>query len=371
MKNEKLIDILRLINTEGIGPVTFYKLLGKEGSVRQALSAVEKNKKVPSIDWAEDEIERAKRKQAEIVSFDDERYPQMLKHTSDAPPILYMIGNIELANYPANVSIVGARNASIAGRKMASRLAYDLTERDVLVTSGMARGIDSASHKGAMYAKNQKGATIAVLGTGVDAIYPTENSDIYEKICAQGLVVSEFAMGTPAQSSNFPRRNRIISALSSATVIVEAGLHSGSLITAKCALDQGKDIFAVPGSPLEPRSAGPNHLIKEGAVLTENVDDILDVLHFSAQNHLKNYQNQLNTLDKAENNVNISEQKKIKSTPPAKSSLLELISYEGVDVDELLRNCGLTQAEFFEQILDLEFTGRIERQVGNRVARIK
>ena len=178
-------------------------------------------------------------------------------------------------------------------------------------------------------------------------------------------------MGTPAQSSNFPRRNRIISALSSATVIVEAGLHSGSLITAKCALDQGKDIFAVPGSPLEPRSAGPNHLIKEGAVLTENVDDILDVLHFSAQNHLKNYQNQPNTLDKAENNVNISEQKKIKSTPPVKSSLLELISYEGVDVDELLRNCGLTQAEFFEQILDLEFTGRIERQVGNRVARIK
>lgn len=371
MKNEKLIHALRLINTEGIGPVHFFKLLEKEGSLQQAILAVEDSKKVPDTNWAQDEIERAADKNAQIVLFDDPLYPQSLKNVYDAPPVLYMLGDVSLANYPVSVSIVGARNATIAGRKMASRLAYDLTEHDVLIISGMARGIDSAAHKGALYANNQSGPTIAVLGTGVDVVYPTENHDLYRKIRENGLIISEFPMNTSAQSSNFPRRNRIISALSSATVIVEAGLHSGSLITAKLALEQGKDIFAVPGSPLDPRSAGPNHLIKEGAILTESADDILEVIRFSPNELLKNYQNQIKPLDKVKNNVNIPEQKKVLSTPTAKSPLLDLISYEGVDIDELLRTCGLPQAEFFEQILDLEYTGKIERQVGNRVARIK
>ncbi len=258
---------------------------------------------------------------------------------------------------------------------MASHIAYDLTENDILVISGMARGIDCAAHKGALYAKNKQGPTIAVLGTGVDEIYPPENNDVYHQIVEQGLLVSEFPLGTAAQISNFPRRNRIIAALSAGTLVVEAGIHSGSLITAQQALEQGKEIFAVPGSPIESRSAGPNHLIKQGAILTENADDILNILSITQNKQIKNYQLELKGLDKPENKANISRQKIIEpaivETPTEKVPLLELISYEGVDIDELLRNSGLEQADFFMQILDLEFAGKVERHAGNKVARIK
>lgn len=271
------------------------------------------------------------------------------------------------------MAIVGARNASINGRKIASRIAYDLTENDVLIISGMARGIDSAAHKGAMYAKNKLGPTIAVLGTGIDVVYPAENKDIYKMIAEQGLIISELPFGTAAQISTFPRRNRIISALSAGTLVVEASLHSGSLITAKCALEQGKDIFAVPGSPLENRSQGPNHLIKEGAVLTENAEDILNILSINQNRQIKSAQLSLKPLDKVENRVNISDIKISEPLPNKENNLplIELITFEGVDIDELLRSSGLMQADFFSQLLDLEFSGKIERQVGNRVARLK
>jgi DNA processing protein len=239
----------------------------------------------------------------------------------------------------------------------------------------MARGIDCAAHKGALYAKNRQGPTIAVLGTGVDEIYPPENKDVYYQITEQGLLISEFPFGTTAQISNFPRRNRIIAALSVGTLVVEAGVNSGSLITAQQALEQGKEVFAVPGSPIESRSSGPNHLIKQGAILTENADDILNVLSITQNRQIKNYQLELIGLDKPKNKANISEHKIEKQMkvemPTEKTQLLELISYEGVDIDELLRNSGYEQADFFMQILELEFAGKIERQVGNKVARIK
>ena len=158
-----------------------------------------------------------------------------------------------------------------------------------------------------MYAKNKLGPTIAVLGTGIDVVYPAENKDIYKMIAEQGLIISELPFGTAAQISTFPRRNRIISALSAGTLVVEASLHSGSLITAKCALEQGKDIFAVPGSPLENRSQGPNHLIKEGAILTENAEDILNILSINQNQQIKSSQLSLKPLDKVENRVNISD----------------------------------------------------------------
>lgn len=371
-----LIKILQIINTDGIGPVTFYKLLQKsDNNLDQALTLLANKKAVFSQTEAEDMVAKAQKAGAEVISYQDKTYPETLRQLNDAPPVLYALGNINLLKHPASVAIVGARNASIGGRKMASHIAYDLTENDVLVISGMARGIDSAAHKGALYAKSKQGPTIAVLGTGVDEIYPPENKDIYHQIVEQGLLVSEFPLGTAAQISNFPRRNRIIAALSAGTLVVEAGIHSGSLITAQQALEQGKEIFAVPGSPIESRSAGPNHLIKQGAILTENADDILNVLSITQNKQIKNYQLELKGLDKPENKANISRQKIIEpaiaETPTEKVPLLELISYEGVDIDELLRNSGLEQADFFMQILDLEFAGKIERHAGNKVARIK
>lgn len=371
-----LIKILQIINTDGIGPVTFYKLLQKsDHNLDQALALLAAKKAVFSQSEAEDMVAKAQKTGVQIISYQDKTYPEALRQLNDAPPVLYALGNINLLKHPASVAIVGARNASIGGRKMASHIAYDLTENDVLVISGMARGIDCAAHKGALYAKNKQGPTIAVLGTGVDEIYPPENKDVYHQIVEQGLLVSEFPLGTAAQISNFPRRNRIIAALSAGTLVVEAGVHSGSLITAQQALEQGKEIFAVPGSPIESRSAGPNHLIKQGAILTENADDILNVLSITQNKQIKNYQLELKGLDKPENKANISRQKIIEpaivETPTEKVPLLELISYEGVDIDELLRNSGLEQADFFMQILDLEFAGKIERHAGNKVARIK
>ncbi|MBR1825898.1 MAG: DNA-processing protein DprA [Alphaproteobacteria bacterium] len=374
-KNDELLDILQLINTDGVGPITFYNCIKKAGNIKNALNLMAQKRALYPREMAGIELEKATKIGAEIISYQDKRYPQNLLELNDAPPVLYASGRIDLLNYPVSVSIVGARNASIGGRKMASRIAYDLTEADVLVVSGMARGIDAAAHKGALYAKEQKGATIAVLGTGIDIPYPTENTELYHNICENGLLISEFPLGTAAQVSNFPRRNRIIAALTEATLVVEASVNSGSLITAKLALEQGKEIFAVPGSPMEPRSAGPNRLIKEGALLTENSDDILNVLSMRQNRAIKEQKTLQLPLDKPKNQVNISAHKETaistSETPAENVRLIDLISYEGVDIDELLRTCGLPQSEFFAQILDLEFSGKIERHAGNKVAKIK
>ncbi len=375
MASSELIDILQLINTDGVGPVTFYNYLKKAGNIGGALElAVQKRALFPR-EMAEIEVEKAEKIGAQIITYNDKRYPQKLLELNDAPPILYVIGRTDLLNYPVSVAIVGARNASIGGRKIASRIAYNLTENDVLVVSGMARGIDGAAHKGSLYAKNQTGATVAVMGTGVDVPYPVENTELYFNIRDNGLPISELPLGTQAQISNFPRRNRIIAGLTEATLVVEAGIHSGSLITAKLALEQGKEIFAVPGSPMESRSAGPNQLIKEGALLTENADDILNVLSMRQNQLIKEQKTLRIPLDKPKNQVNISAHKEVSipmsETADTNVKLLDLVSYEGVDIDELLRTCGLSQADFFAQILDLEFAGKIERHAGNKIAKIK
>ncbi|MBR1601339.1 MAG: DNA-processing protein DprA [Alphaproteobacteria bacterium] len=372
MTDSILLDILQLIRTDGIGPVTFYEYVRRAGNVKKALELAGRKKSVYPRELAETELATAQEKNVKIIAYCDEIYPKRLLELNDAPPIIYALGNIDLLKYTQAIAIVGARNASIAGRKMASHLAYDLTLNQVMVISGMARGIDSASHKGALFANEQKGVTIAVVGTGVDEVYPKENEELYRQICKQGLIISEFAMGTKAQISNFPRRNRIISALSDGVVVVEAGLHSGSLITARLALEQGKEVFAVPGSPTENRAAGSNQLIKEGAVLTESSADILNVLSMQSARHIKKLKIAELPLDKPQNNVNISNRNSTNITPEMEEcNLLNFISYEGVDIDELLRVCGLSQAEFFVQLTELEFLGKIERQVGNKVAKIK
>lgn len=216
----EILARLRLINTDGIGPVTFYKLLKTCRSAENALRSLPPKFHPAPLAAAEREISLARAKGIKILAFDNPEYPQKLRELEDAPPFLYVKGRTDILNRSPAVSVVGARNASINGRKLASRIAYDLTGAGVLIVSGMARGIDAASHKGAMYALEQNGPTVAVLGTGADIVYPAENFSLYEQIAAQGAVISEFPLGTEAQSGNFPRRNRIVSALADAVLVV-------------------------------------------------------------------------------------------------------------------------------------------------------
>ena len=367
MTEDKLIDWIQLINTDGIGPVRFYKLLEQYGTAAECLKALALKQALFSRKSAEYELEKAARLQVKIIAKGDENYPENFNQLNDAPPVIYVKGRTDILNYPAMVSIVGARNASVNGRKIASKIAYDLTESEIIVVSGMARGIDAAAHKGALFAKKEHGTTIAVLGTGVDVAYPKENQGLYEQICAQGAVVSEFALGTQPQAANFPRRNRLVSALSAGTLVVEASLNSGSLITARMALEQGKDIFAVPGSPLEGRSAGCNQLIRDGAYLTESAEDILNTLAFTQNRQIKAFAEVdlfANPLDKEQKSDNIPLQTE-KADAVSDLPLTDLIPATGIEIDELIRLAGQDTARTMMQITELELEGIVERSGGS------
>ena len=366
LDSTEIINRIRLLGTDNIGAISFYKLLGRYHSASQALKHLPPQYVPPSFGQAEQSFLQAQKQGVTLLLFDSPAYPENLKQLRDAPPLLYVLGNPDLLNASPAVSVVGSRNASVNGRKLASRIAFELSEQNVMVISGMARGIDSSAHKGAMYANNQQGRTIAVLGTGVDVPYPKENTALYQQIITQGAVISEFALGTTPQAQNFPRRNRLVSALSDGTLVIEAGLSSGSLITARLALEQGRDVFAVPDS----RSSGTNKLIKDGAFLVESADDILSHLSFRANRQIPAPcpapEAELFDipLDKAPNNVDIS-------TEQTAQSLLECLNYDGVYVDELIRLTGLDSAELAAQLLDLELDNRIERLPGNKIALLK
>lgn len=368
MKQQELIDWIQLINSDGIGPVSFYKLLNKHGSAAEALKYLSAKQALFSREDAEYVLKKAEQNKIAIIARTDELYPQNIAELNDAPPILFVKGRTDILNYPVMISIVGSRNATVNGRKIASKIAYDLTENDVIVVSGMARGIDAAAHKGALYAKEQQGVTIAVLGTGVDVPYPSENKGLYEQICEQGTIISEFVLGTTPQTANFPRRNRLVSALGMGTLVVEASLNSGSLITARTALEQGKDIFAVPGSPLDGRSAGANKLIREGALLTESADDILQTLRFTQNQQIKTYSlrnAKANPLDKPQKNDNICAQTNTAVVTSDTASLTALIPPEGIGIDELIRTGSGNAEQTMMMITELELEGVIERVNGS------
>lgn len=369
-QNQELVDWIQLINCENVGPITFYKLLAMFKDAHTALRELPKfpKYKIFPRSQAERELELAQSQNIHIINRLSPYYPENLKQIEDAPPVLYVAGNLEALQHPVSLSIVGARNASINGRKIASKIAFDLTNADVMIISGMARGIDSAAHKGAMYAKEQCGPTIAVLGTGVDVIYPLENQKLYEQIRKCGAIISEFPLGITAQANNFPRRNRIVSALSMGTLVVEATLHSGSLITARLALEQGKDIFAIPGSPQDARAFGPNKLIKDGASLVENSNDILEQLQLNNKKQITQYVDILEKNADIPKLLDLCEPKIEKATF---GSILDYLSREGVYVDEIIRASGWSASEVSFALLELELNGKLERQVGNKVALIK
>ncbi|WP_295193002.1 DNA-processing protein DprA [uncultured Brevundimonas sp.] len=266
---------LRLARTDRIGPVAFTQLIGRYGSALGALDAlpdlVRKSGAAsvpPPVEAVEREIAAGDAIGARLLVLGDPDYPEMLAALDPPPPILWTRGRVDLLNQPS-VAIVGARIASAGGQRIARGLAQQLGQAGHVVVSGMARGIDAAAHEGALAT-----GTVAVLGGGVNDIYPSEHADLYARLTEQGCVVSESPVGARAQARDFPRRNRIISGLSRGVVVVEAEVRSGSLITARLAAEQGRDVFAVPGSPLDPRARGPNELLRQGAILCEGIEDI-------------------------------------------------------------------------------------------------
>jgi DNA processing protein len=276
LKETERFARLRLARAERVGPVSFRQLLQRFGAAEAALDALPDlvrkggghGYSLPDPGLIERELEAGERAGARLLVFGDTDYPPVLAAVDPPPPLLWTRGDVALLS-KESVGVVGARIASAGGQRIARGLAQQLGQAGFVVVSGLARGIDAAAHAGSL-----ETGTVAVLGGGVDDIYPSENAGLYREIVERGCVVSESPMGARAQARDFPRRNRIISGLSRGVIVVEAELRSGSLITARLANEQGRDVFAVPGSPLDPRSKGPNELLRQGAILCEGIDDV-------------------------------------------------------------------------------------------------
>ena len=291
LSQSERLDWLRLIRSENVGPATFWQLLARfDGSATAAIDAVprlaargglKRSIRVASRADAEKEWARGERLSARLVACGEDDYSVPLAATDPPPPLLWMRGHGVLLTRTA-IAIVGARNSSALGNRFAASLARELGAQGCIVVSGLARGIDTAAHRGSL-----ESGTIAVMAGGVDTVYPPENEELMDAIAEQGLVVSEQPLGTIAQARDFPRRNRIISGLSAGVVVVEASERSGSLITARLALEQGREVFAVPGSPFDPRCRGTNRLIRDGATLIENAQHVIDALAHLAPPRMK------------------------------------------------------------------------------------
>jgi DNA processing protein len=364
---EERRDWLRLSRTETIGPVTFYALLRRFGSAKAALDAVPRlgrgDVAVCSRGDADREMAALARLGARLLCWGEPGYPEPLANIEDAPPVLTLLGRDELLTAPI-VAIVGARNASANGRRLAHELAAGLGEAGIVVISGMARGIDAAAHGGALAT-----GSIAVVAGGVDVIYPAENRGLYDALARDGVVVAELPLGVEPQARHFPRRNRIISGMSLGIVVVEAAAKSGSLITARFALEQGRDVFAVPGSPLDPRSRGANDLLRNGATLTENAADIITQLGPLLQGGKLPPRAAPRQRDLPLAAPYPSPAPAIIDGEAGLELILEKLSPTPVAVDELVRQCQLSAAAVATLLLELELAGRIERHPGNLVSR--
>ena len=349
---------LRLARTESVGPVAFRHLIGRYGSAQRALSALPDlarragrtaPPRIPSVGEAEAELAVGAALGAELMCSSDPGFPAALKAIDPPPPVLWALGDRALLNRRA-VAIVGARVASAAGCRFARGLASELGRSGLAVASGLARGVDAAAHEGAL-----QSGTVAVLGGGVDDIYPPENAALYARVAERGCIISESAPRRRAQAKDFPRRNRLISGLSLAVVVVEAELKSGSLITARLAAEQGREVLAVPGSPLDPRARGCNDLIRQGAAVCEGAEDVLRAIESIS-------------------GFRAPPAPPYASGPDEPSAELtqrvfDLLSPTPVQVDELARQIRAPAGEVFAALVELSLAGRAELMGGGMAAR--
>ena len=361
MADAKSLARLRLIRSENVGPVTFRQLLSRFGTARAALDALpdlarrggRTSLRIATAAEAEREWAAVEAAGARLLVWGVAPYPALLGRIEDAPPVVAVRGHVSLFDKPA-VALVGARNASAAGQRFASRLAADLSDAGYVVVSGLARGIDAAAHQAAL-----GGGTIGVVAGGIDIVYPPENAALHEALFERGLVVAEQTIGTEPQARHFPRRNRVIAGLALGTVVIEAAPKSGSLITARVAAEQGREVMAVPGSPLDPRAQGCNALIREGATLVQSADDILEALRplglrASAPTDLFAFA----AAQTSSPDVSAADRAK----------LLPLLGLTPTPVDDLVRLSALPPAVVQLVLLELELAGHLVRHAGGKVA---
>ncbi len=360
---------LRLIRSQNIGPITYRQLMQRFGNAQAAINSIPElasHGKGRAITLAkpadiENEIEQSISIDAGLIFWGTPQYPYLLAQMESAPACLIARGNLDLLNKPM-VAMVGARNASAAACRFARNLSHDLGENNFIVVSGLARGIDTAAHIGA-----GGGHTIAVIAGGINIAYPPENADLQDRLGQDDLVLTEERYGTKPIARHFPNRNRIIAGLSLGTVVIEAAPKSGSLITARLAGELGREVMAIPGSPLDPRSRGCNSLIRDGATLIQNADDIIELLTpFTAEvrNHVRDNrsESQLGAYEQ-----DISNEKYDEPDNDHRRDILSLLGMTFVAIDELVRQSGYSVSMVQMILLELELAGRLERAAGARV----
>ncbi len=358
MGEKKLFYWLALSMAPGVGCVLFKRLTDGFGSPEEVFHATSKDLEriegvgatvvaaLRKFGWkgtVERELEKAEKLGVRLVTWDDAEYPSRLRDIYDPPPLLYIRGSLQ-EDDSHSVAVVGSRYPTIYGLMQAERIARGLGRRGITVVSGLARGIDSAAHRGAILSG---GRTVAVLGCGIDIIYPPENQDLFEEVAAHGAVLSEFPFGTPPESDHFPIRNRVISGISLGVAVVEATLRSGSLITARFALEQGREVFAVPGNADSARSAGTNGLIRDGAKMVTQVEDILEEFHDLCQFPIRDIPP----------GANLSEEE---------IRILSIIGSRSKHIDEVIAQSALSSARVSSGLLSLELGGYIKQLPGMR-----
>ena len=379
LNEEELRARLQVWRAPGFGSASVQHLLSHFGNVINALDSSNNELSQAGLKPAKIEILRSTKPsdadvdlmwldgaaQRHIISREDDHYPLSLKNTRHPPPLLFAVGNAELFNDP-QIAMVGSRNPTSGGKENARAFAAHLAQNGICITSGLALGVDAESHLGALEAD---GTTIAVVATGMDIIYPARNRKLAERIAAQGLIVSEFPIGVKPQAKNFPRRNRIISGMSVGTLVVEAALRSGSLVTAKHAMEQGREVFAIPGSIHNPMARGCHQLIRQGAKLVETASDILEEvstqLHtFISENHDEEWTQPKIFMDSLEKQSTPKSNKTAENLPEYTLDddgrlILETLGHDPVPVDQIVLKTGLTTEEVSSMLLMLELQGYI------------
>ncbi|MCV6584534.1 MAG: DNA-processing protein DprA [Marinibacterium sp.] len=360
---------LRLLRSRRVGVSTFHRLMSEHGSAQNALAALPELARQAGINGYEPcppgvieaELKAARAARARLLCLGDADYPQALTDLPDAPPLLWAIGRSELLNQPA-VALVGARNASSLGTRMARALAHDLGQDGFVIISGLARGVDTAAHAAALNT-----GTVAVMAGGVDVIYPSENTALAQDIAECGVMVSEQPMGLRPHARHFPTRNRIISGLARAVVVVEAAAKSGSLITARDALDQGREVMAVPGHPFDARASGCNLLIREGAALVRSADDVTAALPAQADTQTESQTDPRPPLDDLPPPP--PETRSLQDAAALHQQILNRLGPSPLAEDQLIRDLRAKPQDIQPALLDLELDGQIHRQAGGLLAR--
>ncbi|MER9721863.1 MULTISPECIES: DNA-processing protein DprA [unclassified Mesorhizobium] len=363
LSDRQRLSWLRLIRTQNVGPASFRELINRFGSAEAALEMLpelmisggaKRIMRIPSVEEAEAELDAASENGARFVGIGEADYPSMLKNMDNPPPLIAVKGEAAVFRLPA-VAIVGARNASLAGIKMARMLAADLGRDGYVIVSGLARGIDTAAHQGSLST-----GTVGVLAGGLDVPYPPENIGLCEDIAERGgAVISEMPFGWQPRAQDFPRRNRLVASAALGLVVIEAAQRSGSLISARLAGEMGRLVFAVPGSPLDPRCAGSNGLLKDGATLVTEAADVSGAIAPLAGTRTRS----IAPPEKAPD---------FSATPPPgedeRSGVIEVLGPTPVGVDEIIGHTGLNAAQVSMVLLELDLAGRIERHAGGNVS---